>query len=648
MPDRLFTTYQVADLLGATPGAVVEWIQKGWLPVQRLPDGPLRISEKGLVFFLKQRGVNIEKIMAKVVLRESQAAKVTQAERDALVGGKHQASARTIQDRGARSAAGETAEDWVLEELNRHDDTGEHPAITETTDAAIRSPSDDREIAAPMLTAAEAEPLETKDRQVQVTEAVPVAPPTSDESSAAHGPVDLPSPAETIEQPAGELPAPEAIDLVEDTPTVEEPSIAPPAELPQQPDEAPVPVEPGAAEEAVRVELPQPDEGVGSPAQVVEAILAHAMDRRASHVHLESAGEVCSLRLRADGVLVEFPASVARLSPQQAEELSEHLLSQAGLELSLPQPQNCSTTVTIQGRRIDLQLGACPTARGFRLVVTMPQAASSGLAQLALDRVAAGDLRRFLCRRDGMIALAGRTGPMRGEAIWPMTQAQDLRGRSVVAIDSLGKADPPGVTILQAGPGCGLSCAQAIDAVAHQDADVIFCQELPDPPAADAAIEACQAGKLLVVGVPSTTAGKAVVTLLELGMEPGLLASNLLAVLTFARVRILCPDCKEPAEADDEELLDLLGLEEDQRRLRTLRPVGCPRCFQSGYIGSAGLLGLMTIDGPVATAIRGGATVDKLADVAGRSGVKDLRAIGLEKVRAGLTSLEELSRVLNA
>lgn len=643
MPERLFTTYQVADLLGATPGAVVEWIQKGWLPVQRLPDGPLRISEKGLVFFLKQRGVDIEKIMAKVVLRESQGARVTQAERDALVGGKPQASARTIEARGARSAAGETAEDWVLEELNRNDDTRELPAVTEAKAAAVRSPRADREPAAPVVTAAVAEPMETKDRRV--TEAVPVDSPTRDESPAAPEPVDSPPPVETAEEPASELPAPDETGLVGEGQTVEEPSIAPPAEPTQQPDETPVPVELGVAEEFVTAESPQPTEGVDSPAQVAEIVLAHAMVRRASHVHLESTGEVCSLRLRADGVLVEFPASVARLSRQQAEELSEYLLSQAGLELSSPHPRNGSVAVTIQGRRFDVQLGVCPAARGFRLVIAMPQAAPSGLAQLVLDRLAASDLRRLLCRSGGMIALAGRTGPLRAEAMWSMAQAQDLRGRSVVTIDSFGKPDLPGATVVQAGPRCGLSCAQAIEAVARQDADVIFCQELPDPPAA--ALDASQAGKLLVVGVPSTTAGQAVATLLELGMEPGLLASNLLAVLTFARLRILCPDCKEPAEAD-EELLDLLGLDGDQRRLRTLRPRGCPRCFQTGYLGSAGLLGLMTIDGPVAAAIRGGATVEQLSDVAGRSGVKDLRVLGLEKVRAGLTSLEELSRVLNA
>jgi type II secretory ATPase GspE/PulE/Tfp pilus assembly ATPase PilB-like protein len=631
MPERLFTAYQVADLLDATPGAVVEWIQKGWLPVQRLPDGPLRISEEGLIRFLKQRGVDIEKIMAKVALRESQESRVTQAEREALVAPKPQEPAGRRDSRTVQRADRAATEEWVVAELNRE----EKPELSaEPKTDATRAERSETPPPEPVATGVAPGPTEQ-----QVKEIAPAAATTGDEQ-----PV-LPEPAEA--PPAAEAPGETIVPQPADEAEVTEELAAEPSVEAQEPaPEAPVPLE-VSERPAAPPETPQPVEGAAAAAQLAEAVIRDALGRRASHIHLESVGEALSLRLRIDGVLHDKSNFKARLPRQLAAELLPHFMSLAGPSESQPRPQGSPFSMTLDGRQVGFHLSSCPTARGLRVVITMPEPATVpiGLSRLGLERPEETDLRRLLRQPCGLILLAGRPGPLQGEAMRAMITSVDFRGRSVVSIERAARRDVAGVTVALAKPRDGLSFGQALGAFAQQDADVIACEDLRDPEAAMAALEAAEAGKLVLAGINSPAAAEAIGMLFEMGLEPWPLASNLLAVVSFARVRILCPDCKTPAEPDGQ-LLEFLGLDPAQRNLGALAGQGCPRCSHTGYAGAMGLLSVMMVDGAIAQVVRTGATIEELNNAARRAGVKDLRQIGLDKVRAGLTSLEELARVL--
>lgn len=644
MPERLFTTYQVADLLGATPGAVVEWIQKGWLPVQRLPDGPLRISEKGLIRFLKQRGVDIEKIMAKVILRESQQPSVTQAEREALVAPRPEGTARRRDSQTPQPADRAAAEEWVLAELNR-EESPESPA--EAKADAARSGRGAGSMPEPVAAAVAPESTEP-----EAAETAPSAPTAGEERLVLPEPAEVPPAAEALHE--GVVPGPAAEPFVEaplagpaaEPQTVERPVVEPPGKAQEQAPDTPAPVEVPEHVPAP-LEAPQPVEAAIAAAQVVEKVLRDALARRASHVHLESAGEAVSLRLRIDGVLHDESDFKGQLTQQLAAGILPHLISLAGLEEAQHRPRSGSFSMTIVDRRADFHLSSCPTARGLRVVIAMPSPAEAptGLACLGLDKPEASDLRRLLRQPCGVVLLAARPAPLRAEAMRAMITSVDFRGRSVVTIGRTGQIDLAGVTAVQVKPQNGLAFSQALGTLVQQDADVIACETLPDPATATAAFEAAEAGKLVLAGMNSPGASAAIGTLLGMGLEPWPLASNLLAVIAFARVRTLCAECREPIEPD-EESLESLGLAQGERLSQAYRAAGCPRCSHLGYAGTMGLLSIMMVDEAIAPVIRAGAAAEELDAAARRAGVKDLRRIGLDKVRAGLTSLEELARVI--
>jgi general secretion pathway protein E len=381
--------------------------------------------------------------------------------------------------------------------------------------------------------------------------------------------------------------------------------------------------------------------------QIAEALVREAMSRRATHIHLESLGQAVHIRLRIDGVLHDV--SDWQVPPQGPADagLVSQFMSLAGLDEARHLPQFDRFRMALAGKAVDLRMDSCPTARGLRAVIAIldPAEVAGDLSRLGLDRPEQMDLRRLLRQPCGMIVLAGRPGPLRNEAMQAMTASADLRGRSVVMVGRSGLMDSPGLTVVGAKSQDGLSFAQAIGTFARQDADVIACEDLRDPPAAVAALDAAEAGKLVLAGINSPTAASAVGTLFDMGLEPWPLAANLLAVIAYTRIRTLCSDCKQPA-APDGQLLELLGLDPAGDRFASLAAAGCPRCSGSGYAGTMGLLSVMMVDTTVAPAIRAGLAATELDEAARTAGFKDLRHIGLEKVRAGLTSLEELARIL--
>ena len=579
MPERLYSTFQVATLLGATLGTVMEWMQKGWLPFKRLPDGSVRVPGSGLVRFLKERGVNIEQIMAKALATEGEYQPRNPAEGLAPVElTAVQPSAvndRLAPDVGAPEGRG------AAEPLSP---SGAAEAASSSGVAA--DPASSSGVAAdPALRQHVAEAVSAYRQEVQQM--------SEQEKVAAH---EQGRQQEPVAQPAGD--------------PVQAPATGDPA------------------------------------AQVAQAILQDAIARGASDIHLDSAAEGLALRLRIDGVLQDKTSFKARLPQNLAPQIIAHFKAQAALDVQRTrQAQQGLFAFTADGRQVKLRLSAWPTIHGEKLTISLRAAVVlPGLSQLGLDAQDEARLRALLVEGAGLILLAGPPRCGKDVTLRAMAAELNTRERAVATIERSVDAEIPGVNQSAVDAPSGFGFAEAMRALADADGDVILIDDIPDPATALAAFDAAQSGKLVLGGMNVRSAPAAAATLLEMGLAPWPLSSALLMVVEQRNVRRLCESCRKQAAASDE-LLGRLGLNRRDVDFPAFAPGGCAKC-NSGYSGLTRLLSVTYTEGPVAKVLRASGNVEAIRQAAQYAGTRPLGQVGLEKVRAGLTSLDELARVL--
>ncbi len=599
MAERLHNTYQVANLLGVTPGTVARWIRNGELQFKRLPDEQVRITEKHLVTFLKKRGIDIEEVMAKAVLREGaeSGATVTRGERPALMKPTEQ---------------GEPAESGAPTEPQTPSPTPPEPG-TETPDPV-------EELAAEITGKTPAAPegaSQSEDSQpIELTEA-PQGEPTA--------PAAEPEPATPAGIVSGESAKPQT------EPARPEVKFAPTP--PPTPAPATAPTATGGGQEAA--------------AQVIEAVLRDAIAHQASYMHLAPGADGLSLQLRIDGVLQDKVNFKTRLPAGLEGALIAHLKSLAAIQTDIcDKPQTGKFSIDEQGRRIQLHVATCPVTTGEKLTIRIvdPEIALPKLDELGLTDTDLAQIRRFLARPSGLIVAASANPTSTTATLHAMLGELDRSGRNFTAVTKDAALDIEGVTQSQVDPAAGFTFASAAQAVAAADADVILISELRDPRTATAAVEAALDGRMVLLGAAAPDAPQAVELLRQMGLEPWPLSSALLGVVAQASARTLCEQCKRQA-TPPAELTEQLGIPADKLTGPTFEPVGCPRCADTGYVGRVQIFSVMFMAPEVSAAIRSGASASEIATGARQGGIKTLLEAALEKVNQGVTSLGEIARI---
>lgn len=485
MSQRTFTTYQIAELLGQTPGTVVEWIQKGWLPVRRMPDGAIRISEQSLVGFLRDRGVDLAEIMA--------GARVEPAPEPE----DEEASARRARKLLARRIASRPA--------------GEPPSEAESWEPDVA----DSEPARPDVN----EPVEPE----------PVDP-RPDEGR--YEPEPQPEPETPAAHEAG--PEPSGADEPRPSPVPEaEPALD---ELEVELRSVPEP-EPRTTPEAHPQEAEEPQADDARPAradQVIEAVLADALAKHATAVHFEPRDEGLSLRLRVDGVLREKPGFAARLPGGLDRAILERLAGRAGLDAeALERPAEGLMEVPHGDTSYHAAVATCPTARGPRVVLRLRPADAAG-ARAALGEVDRARLMELLTGGGVWVVLAGPTRSGRRALLCSLAGEAAAAGCSVLVLGRQAGAAGEEADDVPAGGRNGLAYAEAMSAAVGQDADLVCVEDLRDPGTALEAFEAAREGASVVAAVRAADAAEAVGELLAMGLEPWPLSRTLAAV-------VVCP-----------------------------------------------------------------------------------------------------------
>lgn len=601
MQERLFTVHQVADLLGSRPREVLQWIRRDWIAPQRLPDGSLRISERALLQFLKDRGIDLKELLVSAGPSD-----------DAL-------PAAQGLDRAPEPAP--LAEPFDLPQLT--------PLPTPAADspprlAADRQPEQDRAIREILTGDRDAPPADVDDAPSIAgalhgpAEPRPDTPPTDDDEPARPLHVD---PTQT---PAS-TPNEEAV-----PPAASEP---PPAE--------PMPSAPA-------MEAPSDGESDADVAsQIAAAILEDAVALSASHVHIEQRPDGPALLLRIDGQLRDKPNFGRRLPEGLGPAISGRLLAWAGADEDLRRPTTGRFTRCVAGRDVAFDLSALPTAAGPRLVIALKDclAEPPDLTAIALPEDALQRLERILASPGGgLVLVAGAGGEAPAAVLRLLTGSLCRLGRCVVTAESASGPDVAGACRSAVDPFDGYRFAHAARALMAQDADAIVIQQLRDPTAATAALEAALAGRVVLGGIRAAGAAEALAILAEMDLEPWPLAAALEAIVSVRTVRRLCEYCRKASETP-EQLPQALGLSRGDLGRDLFQPTGCERCGRTGYSGTIQLTSLTIPDPELARLIRTRAGAEALG-----LAFRDDRSLGLyelvaRQLRAGATSLEEIARL---
>ncbi|HNT97439.1 MAG TPA: ATPase, T2SS/T4P/T4SS family [Elusimicrobiales bacterium] len=382
--------------------------------------------------------------------------------------------------------------------------------------------------------------------------------------------------------------------------------------------------------------------------QLVNAILKQAIAERTSDIHLEKFDEKISLRFRIDGSLYERSAPPA--------ELFDNLISRFKIlsKLDVAErrlPQDGSFTIKFQSRNIENRVSVCPTVFGEKLVLRIMD---RGSVELNIDKIGfeprqKEDFLQAARSPHGLILLTGPTGSGKTTTLGAVLNTIKSPEINVMTLEDPVEIKMEGVSQVQIRPQIGLTFAAGLRSFLRQDPDVILVGETRDNETAEACLKAAMTGHLVLSTLHTNNALEAIPRLIDMEIEPYLLASTLLLVAAQRLVRVLC-DCKIPYKPPQDEL-DLFAKESmlnplpDLNRLIFYKPKGCPKCFELGYCGRRAIYEICFVTEEMKRIISKDADIPKLKAAAAKGGAWDLRASGWRKVLAGVTSVEDMMGV---
>jgi type IV pilus assembly protein PilB len=375
----------------------------------------------------------------------------------------------------------------------------------------------------------------------------------------------------------------------------------------------------------------------------VNLLISQAITDRASDIHIEPTETDLRVRYRIDGVLHE-----AHRSPKSLQSgVISRLKIMADINIAERRvPQDGRLSVTHQGRKIDLRLATLPTVWGEKIVARI---LDNSTASLSLNELGFSDanFNRFetaYTKPYGMILVTGPTGSGKSTTLYATLNILNRPEVNIITVEDPVEYRLAGVNQVQTNPKAGLTFAKALRSILRADPDVILIGEIRDHETAQIAVESALTGHLVLTTLHTNDAPSAIGRLIEMGIEPFLVGSALDTILAQRLCRMLC-SCKEPYTPTMTELAEVRFPVEDSPPM-LYRPVGCTHCARTGYRGRMALHEVMTVSEEIERLAVRRATSDEIARVALADGMTSLRDDGWLKVGRGLTSIEEVLRVV--
>jgi len=377
----------------------------------------------------------------------------------------------------------------------------------------------------------------------------------------------------------------------------------------------------------------------------VNKVMLDAIRRGASDIHFEPYEKIYRVRFRMDGVLKEIAQPPVAL----AQKLSARLKVMARLDIAerrVPQDGRIKMKLS-KTRAIDFRVSTCPTLFGEKIVMRIldPSQAMLGIDSLGYEPGQKALYEKFLAKPQGMILVTGPTGSGKTVSLYTGLNILNREDTNISTAEDPAEINLPGVNQVNVNPKVGLTFAAAMRAFLRQDPDVIMVGEIRDLETAEIAIKAAQTGHLVLSTLHTNDAPQTLTRLVDMGVKPYAIATSVSLIIAQRLARRLCSQCKQPMDIPEEALLKEGFTHEDVKGgLRLFAPKGCGSCTD-GYKGRVGIYQVLPITDAIARIILAGGSAVEIGDQAGKEGVWDLRRSGLEKVRSGLTSLEEINSV---
>jgi len=376
----------------------------------------------------------------------------------------------------------------------------------------------------------------------------------------------------------------------------------------------------------------------------VNQVLAEAIERRATDVHFEPFEDALRVRYRVDGILQEanIPMDIRQFQPAIVSRLK--ILSRLDIAEKRV-PQDGRIKLKVSGREIDVRVSVIPMLHGEAVVLRI---LDRGAALLGLEHLGMGDEDRsafenILDLPHGIVLVTGPTGSGKTTTLYAaLSRINDIE-RKIVTIEDPIEYHLRGINQIQVSTKAGLTFARGLRSVLRHDPDVILVGEIRDYETAEIAVQASLTGHLVFSTLHTNDAPGALTRLVDMGVEPYLVASSLEMVLAQRLVRLICPNCREEVPAAEANILRS-GLEQQAPDI-LWRGAGCRHCQGSGYHGRTGIFEMMAIDEQIRSMILQRASAGEIRGQASTEGMKNLRQDGWRLVRDGRTTLTEVLRV---
>ncbi len=379
-----------------------------------------------------------------------------------------------------------------------------------------------------------------------------------------------------------------------------------------------------------------------SLANYVNQLLLEAYKKRATDIHIEPFSDKLRIRFRIDGFLYETK------TPPQIKKLHQALISRFKIMANLNiaekrKPQDGRCRVKLEGQDIDLRLSTFPTLFGEGLSIRLLSKSSIMLAleELGFSQEGLRKIKSVLAKPNGMVLVTGPTGCGKTTTLYSFLNYLNDSKIKIVTLEDPIEYQLEGVDQIQINPKIGLTFANGLRAVLRQDPDIIMVGEIRDLETAQIAVRCALTGHLLFSTLHTNNSLSTITRLMDLEIQPYLLADTLKSVVAQRLVRLICPDCKEEF-VPKEDILDSLGI---KNNTVFFKGRGCKKCNNTGYKGRMAIFELLIIEGELPSLIARKASLQDLAHKAHSMGFVTLIEDGLEKAKKGLTSLEEVIRV---
>ncbi len=455
---------------------------------------------------------------------------------------------------------------------------------------------------------------------------------TRSESWARHDDENEPSLDSSIEQLPGELPEESLEDILVDNKTLEEEfeieptqtmgQIDPDEELKQESEKAPI-------------------------VRLFKLIFTKGMKRRASDIHIDCHRYDLSVRFRVDGILqgkIVLPKSVQWALVSRVKVLASLDISERRL------PQDGAIRTQYEGRDIDLRVATLPSLYGEKVVLRIldQSAAPSGMDALGLSEKDREKIEIFSKKRQGILLVTGPTGSGKSSTLYAFLSELRSEKINLMTVEDPVEYNMEAVNQIQVKPEIGLTFASALRSILRQDPNVILIGEIRDLETAEIAFRAAMTGHLVISTLHTNGAIETISRLLDIGIPKYLVSASLIGIIAQRLVRKICEDCKIEVSTSEDRRTSSSQSKESGRVTPVYQGTGCERCGQSGFYGRQGIFEVLPLSPKIRELISSEAENEEILKVAETEGFTLMGSDGAEKVNEGVTTLEEVLRVIEA